>query len=67
MVVWGLRLVQITWFQSVAEFPIVSAGMSYLPIPVGGALTTLFVIERLLTRRFFAEPLPETDAPISTE
>src|ERR1700746_1176120 len=47
MVVWGLRLVQITWFQSIAEFPIVSAGMAYLPIPLGGALTTLFVIERL--------------------
>ena len=67
MVVWGLRLVQTTWFQSIAEFPIVSAGMAYLPIPIGGALTTLFVVERLLTRKFFAEPLPETDAPISTE
>ena len=67
MVVWGLRLVQTTWFQSIAEFPIVSAGIAYLPIPIGGALTTLFVVERLLTRKFFAEPLPETDAPISTE
>ena len=67
MVVWGLRLVQTTWFQSIAEFPIVSAGMAYLPIPVGGALTALFVIERLLTRKFFPAPLPEADAPISTE
>ena len=67
MVVWGLRLVETTWFQSIAEFPIVSAGMAYLPIPLGGALTTLFVIERLLTQRFFAEPPAETDAPISTE
>jgi len=66
MVVWGLRLVQTTWFQSIAEFPIVSAGMAYLPIPLGGALTALFVIERLMTRKFFADP-PETDAPISTE
>jgi TRAP-type C4-dicarboxylate transport system permease small subunit len=67
MVVWGLRLVQTTWFQSIAEFPVVSAGMAYLPIPIGGALTALFVIERLLTQKFFAEPLPDTDAPISTE
>lgn len=67
MVVWGVSLVQTTWFQSIAEFPIVSAGMAYLPIPVGGALTTLFVIERLWTQQFFAEPAPETDAPISTE
>ena len=67
MVVWGLRLVQTTWFQSIAEFPIVSAGMAYLPIPLGGGLTALFVIERLMTRKFFADPLPDTDAPISTE
>ena len=50
MLVWGIKLVQTTWFQSIAEFPIVSAGMAYLPIPIGGALTTLFVIERLLTQ-----------------
>jgi len=67
MLVWGIKLVQATWFQSIAEFPIVSAGMAYLPIPVGGALTTLFVIERLLTQQFFAEPPSEADAPISTE
>jgi TRAP-type C4-dicarboxylate transport system permease small subunit len=67
MVVWGLRLVQTTWFQSIAEFPIVSAGMAYLPIPLGGGLTALFVIERLMTRKFFADPLPDADAPISSE
>ena len=67
MLVWGLKLVQTTWFQSIAEFPIVSAGVAYLPIPIGGALTTLFVIERLLTRKFFAEPGPAADSPISTE
>ena len=67
MLVWGLRLVQTTWFQSIAEFPLVSAGMAYLPIPVGGALTALFVIERLITGKFFAEPGPEADNPISSE
>ena len=67
MLVWGLRLVETTWFQGIAEFPVVSAGMAYLPIPVGGALTTLFVIERLWTQRFFAEPAPESGTPISTE
>jgi TRAP-type C4-dicarboxylate transport system permease small subunit len=65
--VWGLRLVQTTWFQSIAEFPIVSAGMAYLPIPIAGALTTLFVFERLLTRKFFAQVEPAADGPISTE
>ena len=27
---WGIKLVQTTWYQSIAEFPIVSAGMAYL-------------------------------------
>src|SRR5262245_38988049 len=67
MVVWGVRLVQATWYQSIAEFPIVTAGMTYLPIPVGGALTALFVIERLLTRQFFQEPEPETVGQVAVE
>src|ERR1051325_2904073 len=60
MLGWGIKLVHTTWFQSIAEFPIVSAGMAYLPIPIGGALTVLFVIERFLTQKFFSEPEPET-------
>ena len=67
MLVWGIKLVQTTWFQSIAEFPIVSAGMAYLPIPVGGALTTLFVIERLWTQKFFQEIDSETVSQVSTE
>ena len=67
MLVWGIKLVQTTWFQSIAEFPIVSAGMAYLPIPIGGALTVLFVIERFLTQKFFSEPEPETVSQSSIE
>jgi len=67
MLWWGIKLVETTWFQSIAEFPIITAGMAYLPIPIGGALTTLFVIERLLTQKFFVEPEPETVSQISTE
>ena len=67
MLVWGFKLVQTTWFQSIAEFPIVSAGMAYLPIPIGGALTTLFVIERLWTQKFFQELDTETVSQVSTE
>ena len=37
--------------QAIAEFPIVSVGMSYLPVPLGGAITLLFVIERLVDRQ----------------
>ncbi|HXP77733.1 MAG TPA: TRAP transporter small permease [Stellaceae bacterium] len=48
MVIWGERLVATTWHQSIAEFPFLSVGVTYLPIPVGGAITLLFVIERVL-------------------
>ena len=48
MVVWGVGLVGTTWHQSIAEFPALSVGVTYLPIPIGGAITLLFVVERLL-------------------
>jgi len=47
MVGYGAILVQTTWFQSIAEFPALSVGITYLPIPVSGFLTLLFVIEYL--------------------
>ena len=48
MMVWGERLVATTWYQSIAEFPFLSVGITYLPIPIGGLITLLFVIERVL-------------------
>jgi TRAP-type C4-dicarboxylate transport system permease small subunit len=47
MLVWGGRLVQATWFQVIAEFPALSVGITYLPIPIGGAITLLFIAERV--------------------
>src|SRR6059058_5983934 len=47
MIVWGARLVEATWFQVIAEFPYLSVGITYLPIPIGGAVTLLFIAERL--------------------
>ena len=47
MLVWGAQLVGTTWNQVIAEFPFLSVGITYLPIPVGGGVTLLFVIERL--------------------
>jgi TRAP-type C4-dicarboxylate transport system permease small subunit len=47
MTIYGVRLVEATWHQSIAEFPSLSVGVTYLPIPMGGALILLFVIERL--------------------
>ncbi|WJV66458.1 TRAP transporter small permease [Pectobacteriaceae bacterium CE70] len=36
------------WDQQIAEFPIISAGQTYLPLPIGSFITMLFVIERIL-------------------
>ena len=47
MLVFGAQLVQVTWGQTIAEFPSLSVGVSYLPIPLGGLITLLFIIERL--------------------
>ena len=48
MTVYGLKLVQATWLNTVADFPELSVGVTYLPIPLGGAILFLFVIERML-------------------
>jgi TRAP-type C4-dicarboxylate transport system permease small subunit len=47
MVHWGAKLVAETWQNSIADFPALSVGVTYLPIPLGGAILFLFVIERL--------------------
>ncbi len=47
MIKWGVQLVQATWYNTIAEFPNLSAGVTYIPIPIAGAVTLLFVIERL--------------------
>ena len=38
MVVWGERLVEVTWHNTIADFPFLSVGVTYLPIPIGGAV-----------------------------
>ena len=54
MVVYGARLCAATWYQAIADFPSLSVGVTYLPIPLGGAVTFLFVLERV----FFGRPPP---------
>jgi TRAP-type C4-dicarboxylate transport system permease small subunit len=48
MMNWGWGLCMTTWGQSIAEFPSLPVGVTYLPIPIGGFCLLLFVIERLL-------------------
>lgn len=64
--VWfGIKLCEKTWYQSIAEFPIVSVGISYMPIPIAGIITTLFIIERFLKGNWFPPP-PDPDDVLST-
>jgi TRAP-type C4-dicarboxylate transport system permease small subunit len=56
MIYYGVLLVAATWHNTIADFPFLSVGVTYLPIPIGGGLLLLFIIERLM---FGMPPLPE--------
>jgi len=47
MAVYGFRLCVATWDNTIAEFPSLRVGIVYSPIPCGGVLTLLFIIEHL--------------------
>jgi TRAP-type C4-dicarboxylate transport system permease small subunit len=47
MLCYGAKLVDATWYNTIADFPSLSVGVTYLPIPIGGAFLLLFVIERV--------------------
>ena len=48
MLWYGAKLVDATWQNTIADFPFLSVGVTYLPIPIGGAFLLLFVIERVI-------------------
>lgn len=64
---WGISLVQTTWYQAIGEFPAVTVGVSYLPVPIAGLVTALFVVERLWTGALFPEPSDDPTATVSLE
>src|SRR6201992_437145 len=47
MTIWGYRLVEVTWHNTIPDFPALSVGITYSPIPVGGFCLLLFIIERI--------------------
>jgi TRAP-type C4-dicarboxylate transport system permease small subunit len=63
MVVYGAKLVEATWYNAIAEFPWLSVGVTYLPIPLGGVALILFVIERVAlgTATLAASARPQFD------
>jgi TRAP-type C4-dicarboxylate transport system permease small subunit len=62
MIFYGTKLVIATWYNTIGDFPFLSVGVTYLPIPVGGFLLLLFVLERLL----IGQPPAETDEPVGS-
>jgi TRAP-type C4-dicarboxylate transport system permease small subunit len=45
---YGIKLCIELWGQSISELPWMPVGFTYLPVPLGGLITLLFVIEFLL-------------------
>jgi TRAP-type C4-dicarboxylate transport system permease small subunit len=56
MLIYGWHLCMVTWNSSIAEFPGLSVGLTYTPIPLAGLLTLLFLIEKV----WLGDP-PKTD------
>jgi TRAP-type C4-dicarboxylate transport system permease small subunit len=64
MVIYGYNLCQATWDNSIAEFPWLRVGIAYSPIPFGGLITLLFIIEHLTIGRPQAETDPHGALPV---
>ncbi len=47
MLYYGTHLCIGTWGQSIGELPFIPVGLSYTPVPIGGLITALFVIEHI--------------------
>jgi TRAP-type C4-dicarboxylate transport system permease small subunit len=47
MVWYGGNLCLALWHQSIAEFPGLPVGLTYLPIPIAGFFTLLFIVEQI--------------------
>lgn len=48
MTIWGAKLCLSTWNQFMSAIPTLRVGITYMPIPIGGVLTLVFVVEKLL-------------------
>jgi TRAP-type C4-dicarboxylate transport system permease small subunit len=65
MAIWGARLVDVTWHNTIPDFPSLSVGVTYLPIPVGGVCLLMFIIERLFIGTPPNDPVGHDDDHVS--
>ena len=62
MLVYGVQLCKLTWYNTMAEFPALHVGVVYMPIPIAGLLTLLFLIEKV-----WVGPPPKTSIMYSDQ
>jgi TRAP-type C4-dicarboxylate transport system permease small subunit len=67
MLVYGAHLCYVTRGNTIAEFPSLSAGVVYLPIPLGGLLTLAFIIEKMWLGEPPKDDVMYSDAPADLE
>ena len=48
MAIYGSKLCMETWGQNIGEIPWMPVGATYLPVPLGGIITFIFIAEHLL-------------------
>lgn len=48
MLVYGGKLCMETWRQNIGEIPWMPVGATYLPVPLGGLITMVFVLEHMV-------------------
>ena len=67
MLGYGVHLCQVTWGNTIAEFPWLSVGIVYMPIPLGGLLTLLFIVEKIWLGEPPKDDVMYSDAPAELE
>ena len=63
---YGIRRCSGPGIRASPNFPTVSVGVSYLPVPIVGFITILFIIERILKPDWFPAPHEPDDLMAST-
>lgn len=46
-IVYGTQLCVATWNQVIGQLPWMPVGLTYMPVPIGGLITALFVVEHV--------------------
>ena len=67
MLGYGVHLCVVTWGNTIAEFPSLSTGVVYMPIPIGGLLTLLFIVEKMWLGEPPQDDIMYSDAPAELE